>query len=100
MTIAVRDFLMRMDGMDANIDGAPNAKQWTKIREWIEALKEASAGAVVAGDPVAVPQTGPSPAGPKPPVPAETAAVLKQIEAIKRAGQAQAGGGQALSAGV
>ncbi len=101
MTVALRDFLMRMDGMDANIDGAPNAKQWAKITEWIEALKTATVSAPVAG-PMAA---GPEPAAgvTKPVIAADAAALLKQVEDMKRRGMAAAGtagGGQAMSAGV
>lgn len=104
MTIALRDFLNWFEGISENIEAAPTEKQWARIKERIDTLKTATVSAPVA--PQMAVSAGPEPGAagvPKPVVTADTAAILKQVEDMKRRGQASAGasgGGIAMSAGV
>lgn len=104
MTIALRDFLNWFEGISENIEAAPTEKQWARIKDRIETLKTATASAAVAPPVAATAGPEPGAAGvPKPVVSPDTAAILKQVEEMKRKGQASAGangGGVAMSAGI
>jgi hypothetical protein len=66
MVIMLRDFLNWYEGFAENIDKAPNAKQWAKIKERIAALKEEADKAPAPAQPgpgagIVVSYSGPAP---------------------------------------
>lgn len=99
---AIRDFLMKMEGMEVNVDERPTAKQWAAIVQWIAELKTASEAPIVIATPftssiVSTPQTTTAP-----PMTSNGDAtdILAQVNAIKNAGKAgQVFSGAAMDAG-
>lgn len=66
----LRDFLNWFEGFSENLDKAPNAKQWAKIKERLLALKDYAEAAEAAAPPVSTSvavQAQASPGVPAPP---------------------------------
>lgn len=104
MSTALRDFLNWFEGISENIEAAPTEKQWARIKERIEKLKAATASPPPAPITEAIAMAaGPEPGVAKPAITPDTAALLKKVADMKRAGQSNAGasgGGVAMNAGV
>lgn len=99
---AIRDFLMRMEGMEANVEDRPTPKQWATIVQWIADLRReidqvpAMGSLVSPMSAVAATQVSPNGNG------GDATDILAQVASIKKAGaagsHAQFGPPQAMDA--
>src|SRR5262249_32621025 len=92
----IRDFLMKMEGMEVNVDERPSAKQWAAIVQWIAELKKATETPSVAA---IVHEASAATVNPPSAMNGEND-ILAQVKAIKKAGMAGQGfSGAAMDAG-